>query len=142
MHYFCKCIEQLVNTNRIACWTWLKNRLQSTIHHLHGAARLLLSFSAVQIYEQILKRFQGLCVVYLLPSQFPQCGVITCFAMICDMVHLGSFPYWERLHLHLPMYFYCIRQIPICQGVSHFPGFLFHFVMAKLSTTNMRVKSI
>ena len=30
----------------------------------------------------------------------------------------------------------------MCQGVSHFSSFLYHFVMAKLATSNIRVKGL
>ena len=35
-----------------------------------------------------------------------------------------------------------LKWVPICQGFSHFLGFLHHFVMAKLVTSSIRVKSI
>ena len=33
-----------------------------------------------------------------------------------------------------------LRWVPMCQGLSIFPGFLHHFVLAKLATSNIRVK--
>ena len=33
-----------------------------------------------------------------------------------------------------------IRWVPMCQGISHFSGFLHNFVMAKLATSSLRVK--
>ena len=32
-------------------------------------------------------------------------------------------------------------RVPICQGISHFPGFLHHFVFAKLATSSIRVNT-
>ena len=34
-----------------------------------------------------------------------------------------------------------LRWVPICQGFSHFSGFLRHFVLAKLDTSSIRVNT-
>ena len=33
-----------------------------------------------------------------------------------------------------------LRWVPICQGFANFSGFLYHFVLAKLATSSIRVK--
>ena len=33
-------------------------------------------------------------------------------------------------------------SIPMCQGFSHFPAYLYHFVLAKLATSNIRVNAV
>ena len=33
-------------------------------------------------------------------------------------------------------------SIPICQGFTHFPAFLYHFVLAKLTTSSIGVRGI
>ena len=35
-----------------------------------------------------------------------------------------------------------LRWIPMCQGFSHFSGFLHHFVLAKVATSSIRVKEL
>ena len=35
-----------------------------------------------------------------------------------------------------------LRKVPICQGFSHFSGFLHHFVLAKVTTSSTRVNDL
>ena len=35
-----------------------------------------------------------------------------------------------------------LRKVPMCQGFSHFSGFLHHLVLATLATSSIRVKNI